>query len=138
MALGAYAVTLAAMASAALTGDEAALYDRQIRLWGVDAQQRLRSARVLLCGLGAAMSEVCKNLVLAGLQHLAVNDPTPATHRDLAAHLFLDAASIGKPVRARSHSRRARTRRRAPCLCWNTCADSCLTLVSAPWRARSA
>ena len=30
---------------------EAALYDRQIRLWGLDAQRRLRAANVFLSGL---------------------------------------------------------------------------------------
>ena len=29
---------------------EAALYDRQIRLWGLDAQRRLRAANVFLAG----------------------------------------------------------------------------------------
>ena len=31
-----------------ITEDEAQLYDRQIRLWGLDAQKRLRAARVLV------------------------------------------------------------------------------------------
>ena len=30
---------------------EAALYDRQIRLWGLDAQRRLRAANVFLAGI---------------------------------------------------------------------------------------
>lgn len=34
-----------------LTEDEAELYDRQIRLWGLDSQKRIRSARILICGL---------------------------------------------------------------------------------------
>lgn len=87
------------MSSVTLTGEEAALYDRQIRLWGVDAQQRLRSARVLLCGLSAVQSEVCKNLVLAGIQSLTLNDTKITTDKDLAANLFLDRASLGKAVR---------------------------------------
>ena len=31
-----------------LTSDEIALYDRQIRLWGAQAQERIRSAHILL------------------------------------------------------------------------------------------
>ena len=53
---------------------EAEVYDRQIRLWGVEAQRRLRSARVLVsgvCGLGA---EVIKNLVLAGVKSMTILD----------------------------------------------------------------
>src|SRR4051794_28084027 len=30
-----------------ISADEIALYDRQIRLWGVKAQERLRSAKIL-------------------------------------------------------------------------------------------
>ncbi|KAI6652784.1 Enzyme subunit 1 [Oopsacas minuta] len=53
---------------------EAEVYDRQIRLWGVEAQKRLRSARVLVsgvCGLGA---EIIKNLVLAGVKSVTILD----------------------------------------------------------------
>ena len=40
---------------------EAALYDRQIRLWGLDAQRRLRAANVFLAGLkGRPPHEFCK------------------------------------------------------------------------------
>ena len=56
---------------------EAEVYDRQIRLWGVEAQKRLRSARVLVsgvCGLGA---EVIKNLVLAGVKSVTILDHEP-------------------------------------------------------------
>lgn len=58
----------------ALTSEEAAVYDRQIRLWGLEAQQRLSAARLLLVGtlpshLGA---ELAKNLVLAGIARLTL------------------------------------------------------------------
>lgn len=35
----------------AITLEEAELYDRQIRLWGVEAQKNLRAADVLVIGL---------------------------------------------------------------------------------------
>ena len=34
-----------------ISKEEAELYDRQIRLWGLDAQRRLRAANVFLAGL---------------------------------------------------------------------------------------
>ena len=37
--------------AAALTPDEIALYDRQIRLWGQDVQLRLRATKVLVINL---------------------------------------------------------------------------------------
>lgn len=52
-----------------LTGEEAEVYDRQIRLWGLAAQQRLSSSKVLM--IGGVMStlgcEIAKNIVLAGV-----------------------------------------------------------------------
>ena len=42
------------------------IYDRSIRLWGKDSQQRIISAKVLVVGLRSLSAEICKNLVLAG------------------------------------------------------------------------
>jgi ubiquitin-like 1-activating enzyme E1 A len=56
----------AAPAAGAVTRQESEVYDRQIRLWGIEAQQRLQSSRMLLCGrFSATAAEVGKNLVLA-------------------------------------------------------------------------
>ena len=51
---------------------EAALYDRQIRLWGMDAQTRMRSTHVLVIGMNGLVNEVVKNLVLAGIGNLVI------------------------------------------------------------------
>jgi hypothetical protein len=80
--------------SDAISDKEAELYDRQIRLWGVEAQQRLRGASVFIVGLSALGAEVTKNLVLAGFSVTLV-DAAPATARDLGAQFFLDASSVG-------------------------------------------
>ncbi|KAI9225805.1 MAG: hypothetical protein DHS80DRAFT_25833 [Piptocephalis tieghemiana] len=79
-----------------ITEDEAALYDRQIRLWGVDAQTRLRNARVLVIGSGALANETCKNLVLAGVGSLTIWDKAVVQPQDLGAHFYLREADIGK------------------------------------------
>lgn len=56
-----------------LTGEEAALYDRQIRLWGLDAQRRLAASTVLLVGPIQSLltQELAKNLVLSGIASLS-------------------------------------------------------------------
>lgn len=59
----------------ALSNAEAALYDRQIRLWGVEAQQRLAASHVLItspenCQL---LQEVAKNVVLSGIASLKLH-----------------------------------------------------------------
>ena len=41
-------------------------YDRQIRLWGLAAQQRMSESRILVFGLRGLPAEICKNLALAG------------------------------------------------------------------------
>jgi ubiquitin-like 1-activating enzyme E1 A len=63
---------------------EATLYDRQIRLWGVKAQNRLKNSRTLCVGLNALGAELCKNIVLAGL-NVSVMDAHVVTQRDVGA-----------------------------------------------------
>ncbi|KAK7531398.1 uncharacterized protein J3D65DRAFT_637487 [Phyllosticta citribraziliensis] len=79
-----------------ISADEIALYDRQIRLWGVQAQERLRSANVLLISMKALANEVAKNLVLAGIKSLTVVDHNVVTEDDLGAQFFITEADIGK------------------------------------------
>jgi ubiquitin-like 1-activating enzyme E1 A len=74
--------------------DEVALYDRQIRLWGMTAQQRIRSAKVLLVTLRGLGAEVAKNLVLAGIGSLTILDGAPVKGTDLGAQFFLSAEDI--------------------------------------------
>jgi ubiquitin-like 1-activating enzyme E1 A len=80
----------------AITADEIALYDRQIRLWGVKAQESLRKANVLLISMKALANEVAKNLVLAGINSLTVVDHQVVTEEDLGAQFFVSEADIGK------------------------------------------
>lgn len=82
-----------------LSADEIALYDRQIRLWGAQAQERIRSAHVLLISLRALGTEIAKNLTLAGISSLTIVDDDPVTEEDLGSCYFLRDQDIGKPVR---------------------------------------
>ncbi|GFZ50515.1 hypothetical protein JCM24511_08272 [Saitozyma sp. JCM 24511] len=66
-----------------ITEDEASLYDRQIRLWGLEAQNRMRSSSVLLLSLRSLAHETIKNLVLAGIGRLIVMDEGVVTEEDL-------------------------------------------------------
>ncbi|CAI4211500.1 unnamed protein product [Parascedosporium putredinis] len=75
-----------------ISEDEIALYDRQIRLWGLQAQEKIRKASVLLITLRALGNEIAKNLVLAGISSLTILDPAPATPTDLGAQFFLNAS----------------------------------------------
>ncbi|XP_045164557.2 SUMO-activating enzyme subunit 1-like [Mercenaria mercenaria] len=79
-----------------ITEDEAALYDRQIRLWGLDAQRRLRAARVLLIGVRGLGAEVSKNIVLAGVKSLTLLDHTKVTEEDACSNFLVARADVGK------------------------------------------
>ncbi|KAH7462498.1 hypothetical protein KRP22_004919 [Phytophthora ramorum] len=85
---------MAEMATA-FSAAEAAVYDRQMRLWGVEAQKRLQSSRVLVSGLSALGSELVKNLVLAGMG-VTLHDTQPATSTAVATQFFLSEDDIGK------------------------------------------
>lgn len=79
-----------------LSEDEIALYDRQIRLWGLAAQTSMRSARVLLVNLGSIGTEVAKNVVLSGIGHLTVLDTHTVREDDLGSQFFLAKEDVGK------------------------------------------
>lgn len=57
-----------------LSPDELALYDRQIRLWGVGTQQLIRQAKVaLIVGRQELLfQEILKNLLLNGIGRIAL------------------------------------------------------------------
>lgn len=52
---------------------ESDVYDRQIRLWGAEAQSKMSSAKVLYINTSGISSEILKNLVLAGV-HASISD----------------------------------------------------------------
>ncbi|EPS27301.1 hypothetical protein PDE_02244 [Penicillium oxalicum 114-2] len=82
----------------AISADEIALYDRQIRLWGVQAQEKIRSANILLITVKALANEVAKNLVLAGIGSLTIIDHEPVSEADLDASFFLEEACKNEDV----------------------------------------
>lgn len=71
----------------ALKEEEAAVYDRQLRVWGVETQRKLTAARVLLVGFGKLAAEISKNITLAGVGHVTLLDDSPAA--DLVGSNFL-------------------------------------------------
>lgn len=72
-----------------LTEQETALYDRQIRVWGADAQRRLSKAHVLVGGIQGTIAELCKNIVLAGVRSVTLVDDRPVTEEALNANFLI-------------------------------------------------
>ncbi|KAI5249261.1 hypothetical protein E4T43_00694 [Aureobasidium subglaciale] len=91
------AETVSAIAQAqAMSADEIALYDRQIRLWGVQAQERMRSANILLISVKALGTEIAKNLILNGIGSLTIVDSEQVTEDDLGAQYFVREEDVGR------------------------------------------
>ncbi|KAI4886504.1 hypothetical protein NFI96_024875, partial [Prochilodus magdalenae] len=79
-----------------ISEEEAAQYDRQIRLWGLDAQKRLRGSRVLLVGLRGLGAEVAKNLILAGVKGLTLLDHEQVTEESRRAQFLIPVDANGQ------------------------------------------
>ncbi|XP_044732419.1 SUMO-activating enzyme subunit 1 [Chrysoperla carnea] len=79
-----------------ISEDEATLYDRQIRLWGLEAQKRLKKTRLLVIGLQGLSGEAIKNIVLAGLESVVLCDSENATEDDVKANFLIPTTCVGK------------------------------------------
>lgn len=79
-----------------ISADEIALYDRQIRLWGMKAQEKIRNANILLIRMKALANEIAKNLVLAGIHSLTIIDHETVNESDLGAQFFISESDVGK------------------------------------------
>ena len=88
-----------------LTKQESEIYDRQIRLWGVEAQQRLQASRVLMAGrFGCVSAEISKNLILAGFGATIMDDGL-VVPEDLGSNFVLTENGIGKNRALSAHAR---------------------------------
>jgi ubiquitin-like 1-activating enzyme E1 A len=81
--------------------DKYELYDRNIRLWGKENQQKLSSSYVLLINLNTVITELAKNLLLSGINiHLydKVGDEglnRLITEEDVKNNYFLNNSHLG-------------------------------------------
>ena len=79
-------------------------FDRQIRVWGAEAQARIQASHVLICGLRGLHPEVIKNIVLAGVS-ITIQDDNNVDYNDLASNFFLNINDIGSKITTSSLSR---------------------------------
>ncbi|XP_075147042.1 SUMO1 activating enzyme subunit 1 [Haematobia irritans] len=78
-----------------LTETENELYDRQIRLWGLESQKRLRTAKVLISGLNGLGAEVTKNIILSGVHAVKLNDSKVVTEEDFCSQFLVPRTALG-------------------------------------------
>ena len=79
-----------------LSDEQAKIYDRQIRLWGVESQGRLLRTRVLIFGMTGLCTEICKNIVLSGVGHVHIMDDQVVTHLDLGCNFLVRESNVGE------------------------------------------
>ncbi|KAK9442690.1 Molybdenum cofactor biosynthesis, MoeB [Metarhizium brunneum] len=78
-----------------VSADDIALYDRQIRLWGIAAQEKIQNAHILLITMRGLAHEIAKNLVLAGVGSITLLDGSSVTEADLGCQFFLSEGGEG-------------------------------------------
>lgn len=81
-----------------LSAVEAELYDRQIRLWGIESQERLRAANVLLINIRGVGSEIAKNILLSGVNSLTILDDGTVTEEEQVKNFLLPSDSKGQKI----------------------------------------
>lgn len=78
-----------------LSIDEINLYDRQIRLWGLDAQKNLRSSEILIINFTGVGVEIIKNLTLGGIGSITILDDSKLKEQDLNSNFFVSRDQVG-------------------------------------------
>jgi ubiquitin-like 1-activating enzyme E1 A len=87
------------MSEQQLSSAEAELYDRQIRLWGIESQEKLRAANVLLIGIRGLGSEIAKNILLSGINSLTILDDGVVTESDILHNFLLhEKVPVGSKI----------------------------------------
>lgn len=76
--------------------DKTSKYDRQLRLWKYEGQAKLESSHICLVNASPTGAEVLKNLVLAGIGAITVNDQGLVSEDDLSGNFFFLREDIGK------------------------------------------
>jgi len=71
------------------------LHSRQLAVYGRESMRRLAGASVLVSGLGGLGAEIAKNVILAGVKAVTLQDTAACTLADLGAHFYLTQADVG-------------------------------------------
>ncbi|KAK9502704.1 hypothetical protein O3M35_011418 [Rhynocoris fuscipes] len=78
-----------------LTEDEAQLYDRQIRLWGVESQKSLRNANILIISMNGLGAEVAKNIILSGVKSVTFMDDVLTSEEERFSQFLIPFEKVG-------------------------------------------
>ncbi|MEM1873545.1 MAG: ThiF family adenylyltransferase, partial [Acidilobaceae archaeon] len=79
-----------------LTSIELERYDRQLRLFGVEAQEKLKKSRVLVVGLGGLGSPAAMYLAAAGVGELVLVDSERVELSNLNRQVLYSTRDLGR------------------------------------------
>lgn len=85
------------MSACGLSQAELERYDRQMRIWGVDGQMKLKRASVMIVGAGGLGSPVALYLAAAGVKRIAMVDREKVELSNLNRQILHWTDDIGKP-----------------------------------------
>jgi ubiquitin-activating enzyme E1 len=71
------------------------LYSRQLYVLGHEAMRRMQASNVLICGMSGLGVEIAKNVILAGVKSVTIQDTKPVEMSDLSTNFFLHESQIG-------------------------------------------
>jgi len=89
-------IIMAEAARRDLTADELKVYDRQVRVWGLEKQKRMLQSKILFFSLEGTNSEVLKNCVLAGVGGCTIVEDSIVTQENVDSHFYLSPSHIGQ------------------------------------------
>nr|XP_005155933.1 ubiquitin-like modifier-activating enzyme 1 [Danio rerio] len=72
------------------------LYSRQLYVIGHDAMRRMGKADVLIAGMRGLGVEIAKNVILAGVRTVTIQDEGVVEWRDLSSQFYLKEADLGQ------------------------------------------
>lgn len=90
-----------------LSEAEAEQYDRQIRLWGLESQKRLRASKILIIGISGLGAEIAKNIILSGVKSVCLLDNEKLKETDSYSQFLAPPDKVGEN-RAEASLQRAR------------------------------
>lgn len=70
-------------------------YDRQLRLWGPDGQERLSGARICCIGGNVVNTEILKSLLLPGIGSFTIVDNSVVDEQDISTNFMIPGDALG-------------------------------------------
>ncbi len=72
------------------------LWSRQLIMWGIKGQKRIRNSTVFIAGAGALGNEVAKNLAMLGIKRLIIIDNDKVELSNINRMIFFEREDVGK------------------------------------------